>query len=70
MRGEKLIGTKKCQPQFFLVQFDSSLAKTSICQSSGISAVRIMSGQLKLYRGQPAQNLNVKHWTRAHSEGL
>ena len=55
MRGEKLIGTKKRQPQFFLVQFDSSLAKTSMCQSSGISAVRIMSGQLKLYRGQPAQ---------------
>ena len=33
-----------------------------MCQSSGISAVWIMSRQLKLYRGQPAQNLNVEHW--------
>ena len=44
---------KNANYSFFPVQFDSSLEKNSMCRSSGISAIWIMSGQLKLYHGQP-----------------
>ena len=64
MRKTKFIGTKKHQPQFCsdTVRFFIGKKKNSMCQSSGISAIWIMSGQLKLYCGQPAQNLNVEHY--------
>ena len=63
----KIYRPKNANPSFVPVQFNSSLAKTSKCQSSGIFAVCRLSGQLKLYCTgnqnirQPAPNLNVEH---------